>query len=240
MTCDLTALLRGLPCAARGLLPRSNCIPPAAQRDAGRPVRLPAARRVSFHPATTPVKSAAIPGCQQFSVPGRWAPAICDPTSSRSFDFLHEFPGIEIFRGCRVSALALQRTGKGTFFDSTLSGRPQLTCRSVKKRRAARKGGRSPEGPHPIDRPDPLAAFSACCILAAAAISAFSASRLKLVPRCMGGNSRKVWISLAMEIPLSAAIAPQKNQDGTAKWRFRPESHHARSDVSRLPPIYFF
>src|SRR5665213_2301701 len=42
--------------------------------------------------------------------------------------------------------------------------------------------------------PGPLLAASACSILFA--ISALSASRLKLAPRCIGGYSRKVWISL--------------------------------------------
>jgi hypothetical protein len=42
----------------------------------------------------------------------------------------------------------------------------------------------------------PLLAASAWAILAA--ISAFRASRLKLAPRCMGGYSKKVWISLAI------------------------------------------
>src|SRR5260370_41033920 len=40
----------------------------------------------------------------------------------------------------------------------------------------------------------PLLAASACFILVA--ISAFTASRLKLAPFCIGGNSRKVWSSL--------------------------------------------
>src|SRR5580698_3373145 len=40
----------------------------------------------------------------------------------------------------------------------------------------------------------PLAADSACAILFA--ISAFTASRLKLAPFCIGGYSRKVWSSL--------------------------------------------
>ncbi len=42
--------------------------------------------------------------------------------------------------------------------------------------------------------PEPLLAASAWAILLA--ISAFTASRLKLAPRCMGGKSRKVWSSL--------------------------------------------
>jgi hypothetical protein len=44
--------------------------------------------------------------------------------------------------------------------------------------------------------PGPFAAASACSIFFA--ISALTASRLKLAPRCIGGNSRKVCSSLAM------------------------------------------
>src|ERR1700730_7497108 len=40
----------------------------------------------------------------------------------------------------------------------------------------------------------PLLAASACCIFFA--ISALTASRLKLAPLCIGGKSRKVWSSL--------------------------------------------
>src|SRR5213080_4852182 len=54
--------------------------------------------------------------------------------------------------------------------------------------RAARREG------HFCYWPVPLAAFSAWAIFAA--ISAFTASRLKLAPRCIGGYSRKVWSSL--------------------------------------------
>src|SRR6266480_7020751 len=42
--------------------------------------------------------------------------------------------------------------------------------------------------------PVPLLAASACCIFFA--ISALTASRLKLAPLCIGGKSRKVWSSL--------------------------------------------
>src|SRR5258706_11900918 len=42
--------------------------------------------------------------------------------------------------------------------------------------------------------PVPLLAASACAIFFA--ISAFTASKLKLAPFCMGGYSRKVWSSL--------------------------------------------
>src|SRR6267378_5970552 len=67
-----------------------------------------------------------------------------------------------------------------------------------RKDELSRKGGRLLRGArhqgHFCYWPVPLAAACACSIFFA--ISAFTASRLKLAPRCIGGYSRKVWSSL--------------------------------------------
>src|SRR5439155_24722357 len=63
----------------------------------------------------------------------------------------------------------------------------------IDKKRAALVRAARREG-HLCYWPVPLAAACACSIFFA--ISALTASRLKLAPRCIGGHSWKVWSSL--------------------------------------------